>query len=119
MLGGVDLAHPRFLRATMGSSFRLPCAEAGLSDFLEAVRRFPIKLIASVPDGDAIPYPGADFTPPVAICIGSEGSGLPAEIERISEYRVTIPMSGQVESLNAATAAGIILYQARLAWCRG
>lgn len=116
LLGGVDITHPRFLRASMGSAFRLPCAGVELSDFLAAVRKVPVKLLAATTAGDATPYTGADFTPPVAICIGGEGGGLPVEIEQAADCRITIPMSGRVESLNAATAAAIILYQARLTW---
>ncbi|MFH1037380.1 MAG: RNA methyltransferase [PVC group bacterium] len=116
LLEGVDITHPRFLRAAMGSAFRLPCAAISAADFLAAARETPVRLLAAVAGGEARAYTDIDFTPPVALCIGGEGAGLPEEIVRAAECRMTIPMSGLVESLNAAVAAGIILYQARRQW---
>ena len=49
---------------------------------------------------------------PLTLCIGNEGDGLPAEIERACVEKVTIPMKGSAESLNAAVAASILLFQA-------
>jgi tRNA G18 (ribose-2'-O)-methylase SpoU len=55
----------------------------------------------------------ADFTHPTAVLLGSEGAGLPADLLDASDTRVSIPMHGNVESLNAAVAAAVLLYEAQ------
>jgi TrmH family RNA methyltransferase len=111
-LDGIDPGHPRLLRGAMGSAFRLPCAAGKTADFLKAARQVPVRILATGFDSTALSYREADFTPPCAICIGGEGAGLPGEIIRRADRLITIPMAGKVESLNAAVAAGIILYGA-------
>jgi RNA methyltransferase, TrmH family len=115
-LDGIDLTHPRLLRAAAGSAFRLPCASAERSVFFAGVRKYPIRILAAANAGDGIPYTEASYSPPVAICIGGEGKGLPEDIIREADTRIHIPMRRPVESLNAAVAAGIILYRARQDW---
>jgi RNA methyltransferase, TrmH family len=109
-LDGIDPGHPRLLRGAAGSAFRLPCAAGKTADFLEAARKVPVRILAAIMAGDALPYREADFTPPVAVCIGGEGGGLPEEIVRGADRLIAIPMAGKAQSLNAAVAAGIILY---------
>jgi len=118
-LDGVDLTHPRLIRAAMGSSFRLPCAAGDGARFIEKAGRVGIRILTARTGAGSIAYTGADYSPPLAICVGGEGSGLPPEIERAAETAIYIPMAPPVESLNAAVAAGIILYRARAAWEKG
>ena len=54
-----------------------------------------------------------DFTPPTAVLLGGEGSGLPDAMLARADVRVTIPMRGGIESLNAAVAAAVLLYEAQ------
>ena len=115
-LEGVDITHPGFLRAAAGSAFRIPCASADLSVFLAAVRKYPIRILAAASTADGIPYTEASYSPPAAICIGGEGKGLPKDMIQAADTRIFIPMLEPVESLNAAVAAGIILYRARQDW---
>ncbi len=112
----IDLSGPRFLRATMGSCFRLPCARANMKEFVNCAKN--LRLLPAVGNSPGTDFQGADYTPPVAVCIGAEGTGLAPELLALSQERVFIPMCGRVESLNAAVAAGIILYQARETWNR-
>lgn len=109
-LDGIDPGHPRLLRGAMGSAFRLPCAAGRMADFLQAAREYSVRLLAATRAAGAVPYRLADYSPPAAICIGGEGGGLPEEIIRKADQLITIPMAGPGESLNAAVAAGIILY---------
>jgi TrmH family RNA methyltransferase len=60
----------------------------------------------------AIHPSSANFTEPCALFIGNEGAGLPAEVERSADVRVRIPLAAPVESLNAAVAAAVLLYEA-------
>lgn len=115
-LNGVDLTHPGFLRAAAGSAFRLPCASAEHSVFLAAAQKHSIRILAATNSNDYLPYNKAVYKPPMAVCIGSEGAGLPDDILQVADCRIFIPMQRPVESLNAAVAAGIILYQARIEW---
>lgn len=109
-LSGVDLSSPAFLRATMGSIFRLPCATMAEQEFLSQAEENDIRILATTcePAGTLNP----DFTPPAAICIGAEGTGLPSSLIAPAHQKLHIPMRQPVESLNAAVAAGILLYQA-------
>ena len=58
------------------------------------------------------PADAVDFTRPLALLIGNEGNGVPAEIAAMADGAVTIPCPGPVESLNASVAAGVLLYEA-------
>ena len=58
------------------------------------------------------PYDAVDLRGPVAILLGPEGAGLPAEVERRASVRMGVPMHGPVESLNVGVAAGVLLFEA-------
>lgn len=108
--GSVSPWNPKTLRASAGSLLRLPFALAEWDDFLAATTERAIPLYAAHPRAekriDQVPLQSA-----TAILIGNEGRGVPAEHERHSTA-VRIPTEN-VESLNAALAAGILLYEAR------
>jgi len=59
-----------------------------------------------------VPYYNVDWSPPSAIIIGGEAEGASAEAQSLASHRMSIPMLGQAESLNAAVAAGVILFEA-------
>jgi TrmH family RNA methyltransferase len=100
------------LRAAMGSALRMtfaaaPSAEAAVAD---ATRHGAI-VAATVPRGGAALF-DADLTGSLVVLIGGEGPGLPAAIVDAADRRITIPMDGAIESLNAAVAAAVVLYEA-------
>jgi TrmH family RNA methyltransferase len=101
------------LRAAMGSTFRLPVIQsrdsAGLLDALLADR---VSLVAAVPRG-GIAMDAVDLTSPTALVIGGEGGGVPAAWLDRAATRASIPMAPPVESLNAAIAAAVLVYEAR------
>jgi TrmH family RNA methyltransferase len=109
--GSVNPYNPKAMRASAGSIFRLPCVtgveEAMLRAALEQKR---ITLFAAMPAGGA-DVSNVDLTQRCAFVIGSEGRGVSDELAR-KATPVRIPTTG-VESLNAAVAAGILLYEAR------
>ena len=112
MKGSVSPWNPKALRASAGSSFRMPFVD-GLepSDIEAALRDHKLDLWAATPwNPGALEAAQADFTRPAAIVIGSEGQGISDAIHAIARG-VAIPTSG-VESLNAATAAAVLLYEA-------
>ncbi|MBI2687460.1 MAG: RNA methyltransferase [Acidobacteria bacterium] len=108
--GSVSPWNPKTLRASAGSLFRLPFALAEWEEFHREMQKRQIALYSAHPRAksriDQVPLHGA-----CAILIGSEGRGVPPDHERHA-IGVRIPTTG-VESLNAALAAGILLYEAR------
>jgi TrmH family RNA methyltransferase len=108
---------PKTLRASAGSALRLPIL-AGMAAplVLAQLRIAGLKLFAAtlhdLPSSAALSPESADLRGPVALLVGSEGSGLPAEIERSADLLLRIPVAAPVESLNAAIAASVLLYEA-------
>jgi len=105
--GTVDPYHPKALRASMGSLFRLPVI-AGAR--LEKELSGPAQIVATVAQGGIAPWE-VELTRPTYLLIGQEAAGLPASLLERATTRITIPMAKQVESLNAATAAAMLLYE--------
>ena len=101
------------LRGSMASALRLPIVvDRDASHAVAEAVRHGCRIVATVPRG----RPGhvdADLRGPVAILIGGEGAGLSEEMISAADTPVTIPMAAPVESLNAAVAAAILVYEAR------
>ena len=102
--GSVNPYNPKTLRASAGSLFRVPfLSGAGAGDLRG------VTLYAAMPGGSSLD--GADLAAPCGLVIGSEAHGVSAELRSVAT-EISIPTSG-VESLNAAVAAGILLFEAR------
>jgi TrmH family RNA methyltransferase len=101
------------LRASMGSTFRLPVHhERDAATVFELLRTNGVALLGTVPHNGR-PMHEEDFRAPTAFVLGGEGAGLSHEILARMDRRVTIPMQRPVESLNVAVAAGVLVYEAR------
>jgi RNA methyltransferase, TrmH family len=101
------------LRGSMGSALRLPIVrDADAAAVVDLLAARGVRVIAAAP-GPASMFDEVDWRPPTAVLLGSEGAGLPAEILRRADQRVSIPMASPVESLNVAVSAALIAYQAR------
>ena len=114
IVAGLSTADPfgwKALRGAMGSTFRIAVARQSIEDALTVARDAGVRVFATVPRGGT-PLPQCDLRGPAAILLGGEGGGLPAAWLIASEERLTIPMRGQVESLNVAIASALILYEA-------
>ena len=110
--GSADPWGWKTLRAAMGSTFRLPIMTATDSlDACDRVARAGARIIAATPR-DGTPMYDLDLRAPVTIVIGGEGAGVTPDVLARADARVTIPMAGGVESLNAAVAAALIVYEA-------
>lgn len=106
-----ELYNPKVIRSTMGSLFRLNVSEA---DFEEIFRLFVergVPTYAAVVNGDVVSLTDCDFTEGGAVLIGNEGNGLPNDIAERCTKKLTIKMNGNINSLNAAMAAGIIMWE--------
>jgi len=109
--GTVSLFNPKTIRAAAGSAFRLPVVEAKFDEAAGTLREKGVRLVGtSSHEGQSLPE--AELTGGVAIVIGNEGAGLPKAVRATLDALVTIPHSSRVESLNAAMAASLILYEA-------
>lgn len=109
--GTVDLYNPKTLRATMGSLFHLPVAEADLAEWLPKAREAGVAVYASRLEQATNCY-ALDWTLDTWLVIGNEGAGVSPDIQRAAGAGVHIPMVGQSESLNAAMAATVLLFEA-------
>ncbi len=108
-----DPYDPAAVKASMGALFTVPVAAAATAaEFLAWAASKGVRVIAASGRAEA-GYWDADLTPPGALLLGSEGSGLPADLIEAADLRVSIPMTGTAESLNLAVAAGILLYEVR------
>jgi RNA methyltransferase, TrmH family len=113
--GTVDVWNNKALRASAGSAFRVPVVQEKSAPAFAALAEREIPIFAAVPargHDDAIPCSEFDLNRPAAILIGNEGSGLSHDLLDRCDARISIPMPGPVESLNAAVAASILLYEA-------
>lgn len=109
--GCADMYNPKTIRATMGSLFRVPFIYvAKLVPVLEKLEQWDIKIYASCIDGTKN-YDAFDYIEGTAFLIGNEGTGLTDEIKKRASHQLVIPMAGEVESLNAATAAAVLMFE--------
>ncbi|MDD5597803.1 MAG: RNA methyltransferase [Victivallaceae bacterium] len=106
-----DIYNPNVIRASTGALFSVPIAEAGTEETIEWLKENRIKSLAATPHTDLI-YTEADMTQSVAIVVGTEQHGLSACWLDRADIAVRIPMLGKIDSLNVATAATILLYEA-------
>jgi TrmH family RNA methyltransferase len=111
--GTVSAWNQKALRASAGSAFRLPVVTA-TSEEIAGLKRRGVRLVAAV-GAEATGVVAArdwDFCKACAVMIGNEGAGLAEEWLAIADARVMIPCPGSVESLNAAVAGSLLLYEA-------
>jgi TrmH family RNA methyltransferase len=106
----VHPSNPKVVRASAGSLFREPLISVKLADAIGLLKQNGYRVAASS-SHKGKPLYEADFTGPLALLIGNEGAGLPAEILSQADELVTIRHSSRVESLNAGIAASILLYE--------
>jgi TrmH family RNA methyltransferase len=113
--GTADPWSPKALRASTGSALRLPVLRGlAVPVVLAQLRISGAKIIAASAKSAATDAAilAEYLSGPAAIFVGNEGAGLPAEVEHAADAHIAIPMSEQVESLNAGVAASIVLYEA-------
>jgi RNA methyltransferase, TrmH family len=111
--GSVDLYSPKVVRSAMGAHFHIFCAELDwerLQDIKENNTFQGITSYVAAADAQSV-YWNCDFTQPALIIIGNEADGASDNAFHLADHRVSIPMPGDFESLNAAVAAGIIIFE--------
>ncbi len=108
-----DCADPfsaEAVRASMGAVFTQQVAQARWEEFVPWLRAGPGQLVAASLR-EAVPYRGAEYAAPCFILVGNESQGLPQAYEDECDLRVTMPMRGRADSLNAAVAGAVLAYE--------
>ena len=109
--GTVDIFNPKVVRSTMGSIFRLPFAYVeDLKEVIKELKKQGISFYATHLKGEKS-YKAIKYSDRSAILIGNEARGLSDEVADLADTYVIIPMQGKVESLNAAVAAALMMYE--------
>lgn len=107
----VDIYNPKVVRATMGSIFRLPfCYVENLTNCIAGRNAENYATYSAHLQGNS--FYDFDYRDSTIFCIGNEGNGLTEELSATTKHKIKIPMLGKVESLNAATAATVLMYEA-------
>ena len=110
--GTVDIYNPKTIRSTMGSVYRMPFIYTeDLPEVMKQLQSRNVKLYAAHLKGKSF-YHQMDFKGATAFLIGNEGNGLKDETADAADVYMKIPMQGKVESLNAAVASVILMYEA-------
>jgi RNA methyltransferase, TrmH family len=109
--GTVSQWNSKAMRASAGSVFRLPVVAATEDEVFLRLRSLGVKTLAAVAER-GVSAAETQLAGPVALLIGNEGRGLSPELLKRADERITIPCPGPVESLNAAIAGSILLYEA-------
>lgn len=110
--GGCDIYNPKALRASMGSALRIPVFTC--DDSVETIRHLRDKgflTLASTPDSSAQLITDVEMSGGVVCVVGNEGNGVTQQTMAACDRKVTIPMGGRAESLNASTAAAILIWE--------
>jgi TrmH family RNA methyltransferase len=112
----VDAYNPKVVRSTTGSIFHVPVAQNGtLDQALAAVRAAGLQVLAADVKGADLPRVRELLTGPTAWVFGNEAHGLPDDQLRLADRVVKVPIYGNAESLNLATAASVCLYESAFA----
>lgn len=110
--GGCDIYNPKALRASMGSALRLNIVSCPSAvELVKELNGLGIMTLASTPRKDSVVITDVDMSGGVCCVVGNEGNGITEETMSACTHRVTIPMEGRAESLNASTAAAILIWE--------
>ncbi len=108
--GLTEIYNPNTVRASLGAAFTVPAVSAPNEEALEFLRSKKIKIFGTFPEGKKF-YTASDFTGPSAIILGSEQDGLSDFWSKNADEKIKIPLLGEVNSLNVAVSAAVVVYE--------
>lgn len=106
-----DIYNPKTVRSAMGSLMRVCVIDDSIEEAAAVMRNAGIRIFAAVIDSSAVSLTDCDFSEGGAVIIGNEGNGIPEAHIGLADIPMTIKMHGTINSLNAAMAAGIIMWE--------
>lgn len=104
-----DAFNPKVVRAAMGAHFYLPIVSVSWDEIKEQLKNVPRIYVSDA--ASEMAYTRADWSTPLALIVGGEAEGVSDDARKIATAKISIPMPGSAESLNAAVAAGILLFE--------
>ncbi|MEK9613235.1 MAG: RNA methyltransferase, partial [Flavobacteriaceae bacterium] len=107
-----DFYNPNSIRSSLGSQFLMPTAIATSEQVVSFLRKNQFQIATAALHPDAIPYDTFDYTPPCAVVMGTESTGLNKEWLENTDQHLIIPMDKSIDSLNLSVSAGILMYEA-------
>ena len=110
LAGAVDPFNPKVVRAGMGAHFRVPLRPLDAAATADLTATFPLRVAAAA--AAAAAYDAVDWRQPAALIVGSEAEGVGPEVAALATTAAAIPLAPGVESLNAAVAGAVILFEA-------
>ena len=106
-----DWGNPNVIRASKGTVFAVPVAAGPTQQVVAWLREHDLMIVVATPDSDEL-FTSVDLTRPSAIVVGAERAGVSARWHEVGDHCVKLPMRGRINSLNVATAAALVVYEA-------
>ncbi|MBA2561026.1 MAG: RNA methyltransferase [Propionibacteriales bacterium] len=106
-----DWGNPNVVRASKGTVFAVPVSSASSTEVVDWLRRRGLTIVVASPDADDL-VTDVELAGPTAIVVGSEHAGVSSHLRRCADKSAALPMVGRVNSLNVATSAAVLLYEA-------
>jgi TrmH family RNA methyltransferase len=107
-----DLYNPNIIRSSVGCLFTVPLAEGSTTDVIRFLKKKNITLVIASLSASKN-YIEVDYTPAMAIAVGTESTGLTAAWGEQADHQVLIPMMGEIDSMNVSVSAAILIFEAR------
>jgi TrmH family RNA methyltransferase len=106
-----DWANPNVVRASKGTLFAVPVANAPTDEVVAGLRGRGVRIVVATPEADQL-VTDADLTGPVALVVGTEHEGVTDAFKAAADDLVKLPMAGRINSLNVSNAAAVVIYEA-------
>ncbi|QXP78090.1 MULTISPECIES: TrmH family RNA methyltransferase [Winogradskyella] len=107
-----DLYNPNIIRSSVGCVFTTKIAMGSSEDAIAFLKKYNFNIFSAILQ-ESEPYHTQDYTLPTAIVVGTEATGLTEEWRQAATKNISIPMQGEIDSMNVSVAAGILIFEAK------
>ena len=107
-----DLYNPNIIRSSVGCVFTTEIAMASSDEAIDFLKKYNFNIFSAILQ-ESEPYHSQDYTLPTAIIVGTEATGLTEEWRKAASKNISIPMQGEIDSMNVSVAAGILIFEAK------